>query len=125
MTKVLTSSLTVADSESHIPPIMATQMIEKSIYAKIVSPTIEDEIDSFVTSDVENNDNDFSETLDLIDSAYKNIKYKKIEDILLRDIKNEVSEFIENEIKKTNLKSKDEYQTFVDKRIIATLEKKN
>ena len=38
----------------------------------------------FVTSSVENNDNDCSETLDLIDSAYKNIKYKKIKDILLR-----------------------------------------
>ena len=50
--------------------------------------------DSFVTSDVENNDNDCSETLDLIDSAYKNINYKKMKDILLRDIKNGVSEFM-------------------------------
>ena len=63
-------------------------------------------------------------TLDLIDSAYKNIKYKKIKDILLRDIKNDVSEFIENEIKqKLDLHNKEEYQTLVDKRIIATLER--
>ena len=54
---------------------------------------------TLVTSDVENNDNDSSETLDLIDSAYKNIKYVKIKYILLQDIKNDVSEFIQNEIK--------------------------
>ena len=61
---------------------------------------------------------------DLIDSAYKNIKYKKIKDILLRDIKNDVSEFIQNEIKQNlNLHNEEEYQTLVDKRIIATLEK--
>ena len=56
---------------------MATPIIEKSASSEILSPTVEDEIDSFVTSDVENNDNDSSETLDLIDSAYKNIQYKK------------------------------------------------
>ena len=42
---------------------------------------------TLVTSDVENNDNDSSETLDLTDSAYKNIKYVKIKYILLQDIK--------------------------------------
>ena len=90
----------------------------------ILSHTVEDEIDSFVITDVEDNDNDSSETLDLIDSAYKNIKYKKIKDILLRDIKNDLSEFIESEIKqKLGLHNKEEYQTLVDKRIIATLEK--
>ena len=64
----------------------------------IATPIIE-KIDSFITSDVENNDNDSSEILDLIDSSCKNNKYKKIKDILLRDIKNNVSEFIQNEIK--------------------------
>ena len=73
---------------------MATPIIEKITSAEILSPAVEDEIDSFVTSDVENNDNDSSETLDLIGSAYNNIKYKKSKDILLRDIKNDVSEFI-------------------------------
>ena len=72
---------------------------------------------------MENNDNDSSETLDLIDSANKSIKQKKTKDILLWDIKNDVSEFIQNEIKqKLYLHNKEEYQTFVDKRIIATLE---
>ena len=89
----------IADSQPHIPTTMATPIIEKSASSEILSPTVEDEIDSFVTSDVENNDNDSSETLDLIDSAYKNIKYVKIKYILLQDIKNDVSEFIQNEIK--------------------------
>ena len=103
---------------------MTTPIIEKSTSAEILSPIVEDEIDSFVTSDVEHNDNDCSETLDLIDSAYKNIKYKKINDILLRDIKNDVSEFIKNEIKqKLNLHKKEECKTHFNKRIIATLEK--
>ena len=43
---------------------MATPVI-----AEILSPTVEVEIDCFVTSDVTNNGNDCSETLDLIDSA--------------------------------------------------------
>ena len=115
----------IADSQPQIPTTMTTPIIEKSTTSETLSPTVEDEIDSFVTSDVESNDNNSSETLDLIDSAYKNIKYRKIKDILLRDIKNDLSEFIKSEIKqKLDLGNKEEYQTFVDKRIIATLEKK-
>ena len=59
---------------------MTTPIIEKSATSETLSPTVEDKIDSFVTSDVESNDNNSSETLDLIDSAYKNIKYRKIKD---------------------------------------------
>ena len=88
----------------------------------LLSPPVEDKIVSFVTSNVENNNNDSSETLDLTDNAYKNIKYKEIKDILLQNIKNDVKEFIENEIEQ-KLDNKEEYQTLVDKRIIATLEK--
>ena len=79
---------------------IATPIIEKIASAEILSPNVEDEIDSFITSNVENNDNDSSEILDLIDSACKNIKHRQIKDILLRDIKNNVSEFIQNEIKR-------------------------
>ena len=112
----LTDNSYIADSQPHIPTTMATPIIEKSASSEILSPTVEDEIDSFVTSDVENNDNDSSETLDLIDSAYKNIKYKKIKDILLRDIKNDVSEFIENQTKqKSDQHNNEEYKTLVDK----------
>ena len=61
---------------------------------------VEDAIDSFVINDFENNDNDCSETLDLIDSAYKNIIYKKIKDILLWDIENGVSKLYKMKKKK-------------------------
>ena len=108
--------INIADFQRQIPTIMATPIMEKSTSAEILSYTAEDEIDSFVTSDVENNDNDCTETLDLINSAYKNIKYKKIKDMLLRDIKNDLSEFIQNEVKQIlNLHNKEEYQTLIDK----------
>ena len=74
----LIDNFNIADSRPHILTTMATPIIEKSASAEILSPTVENEIDSFVTIDVENNDNDSSETLNLIDSAYKNIKFKKI-----------------------------------------------
>ena len=51
--------------------------------------------------------------------------------MLLRDRKNDKSEFIQTEIKqksetkKLNLHNKEEYQTLVDRRIIDTLEKIN
>ena len=61
----LIDNFNIADSRPHILTTMAT-------------PIVENEIDSFATIDVENNDNDSSETLNLIDSAYKNIKFKKI-----------------------------------------------
>ena len=74
----LMDNFNIADSQPHIPATMATPIIEKRASAEILSPTVEYEINSFVTSDVENNDSDSSETLGLIDSAYKNIKYKKV-----------------------------------------------
>ena len=105
----LIDNFNIADSQTHIPTTMSIPIIEKSTSAQILSPTVEDEIDSFVTSDVKNNDNDSSEPLNFIGSAYKNIKYTKNKDILLRGIKNDVSEFIQNEIKqKLNLHNKEE-----------------
>ena len=59
----------IADSRSQFPTTMATPIIQKSASSEILSPTVEDETDSFVTSDIESSDNDSSETLDLIDSA--------------------------------------------------------
>ena len=58
---------------------MATPIVRKSASAEILSP-IEDEIDSFVASDVENIHNDSSETLNLIGSACEYIN-------VFRDIK--------------------------------------
>ena len=80
----LTDNFNLTDPQSHIPTTKATPIIEKSISAEIVPPAAVNKIDSFVTSNVENN----------IDSAYK-----KIKDILLWNIRNDVSGFIQNEIK--------------------------
>ena len=103
----LIDNFSIVDCQPHIPTTMATPIIEKNLSAEILPHTVEDEIDSF---HVENNDIDSSETLDLIDSTYKNIKYKKIKDNLLQDIKNDVSELIQNEIKqKLDLHNKEEY----------------
>ena len=78
---------------------------------------VPDQIDSFISSDTEPDATDFS---------YKNVEYQKIKDTLLKDIKKDVCNFIQNEIRqKINLYSLDEHQTLVDKRIIANLEKKN
>ena len=45
----------IAYFQPHIPTTVATPIIEKSASSEILSPTVKDEIDSFVTSDVENN----------------------------------------------------------------------
>ena len=57
---------------------MAIAIIAKSASAEVLLPAVEDEVKSFLTSDAENNENNSSETLDLIDRAYKNIEYKKL-----------------------------------------------
>ena len=63
-----------------------------------------DQIDSLISSDTEPNTTELSDTLDVIDNAYENIKYQKIENILLKDIKKDVFDFIQNEIRqKINL----------------------
>ena len=59
---------------------------------------------SFVSSDTENDNNNSLETLEVIDNAYKYAKYKKIKDVLLPEIKNDISNFTKNEVKqKINL----------------------
>ena len=57
---------------------MANPLVEISSSTDILSPSIEDQIDSFVSSDTENDDNDSLETLEVIDYAYKHAKYKKL-----------------------------------------------
>ena len=100
----------ITDSEPHIPKIMATPLVEASSFTDILSPSIEDQINSFVSSDAENDNNNSLETLEVIDNAYKYAKYKKIKDILLADIKNDIKDFIQNEVKqKINLHNQEEY----------------
>ena len=113
----------ITDSEPHIPTIMATPLIETSSFTDIPSPSIEDQINSFVSSDTENDNNNSLETLDVIDNAYKYVKYKKIKDVFPPDIKNDIRDFIQNEVKQINLHNQEEYQTVVDKKLIPNLER--
>ena len=93
---------------------MATPLVETSSFTDILSPSVEEQGDSFVTSDIENDNNNSTETLDVIDIAYKYVKYTKIKDILLPKIKNDMYDFIQNEVKqKINLHNQEEYQTVV------------
>ena len=83
---------------------MATPLVEKSSFTDISSPRIEDQINSFVSSDTENDNNNSLETPEVIDNACKYPKYKKIKDVLLPEIKDDIRDFIQNEVKqKTNL----------------------
>ena len=74
--------------------------------------------------DTENDNNNSLETLEVIDNAYKYAKYKKLKDVLLPEIKNDLRDFIQIEVKqKINLHNPKEYQTVVDKKLISKLEK--
>ena len=77
----------IIDSQPLIQTIVATPLVETSSFNDILSLSVEDQIDSFVSSPIENDNNNSLETPDLIDNAYKYIKYKQIKDILLPEIK--------------------------------------
>ena len=101
-----------------------TPIVAKNVNLDNPLNIVPDQIDSFVSSDTEPDAAEFLDTLEVFDNAYKNIKYQKIKDILIKDIKKDVCDLIQNEIRqKINLYSQDEHQTLVDKRIIANLEK--
>ena len=68
----------ITDSEPHIPTIMATQLVETSSFNDILSASVKDQINSFVLSDTENDNNISLETLAVIRNAYKSAKYKKL-----------------------------------------------
>ena len=112
------------DSEPYIPTIMTISLVETSSFTDIPSTSIEDQINSFISSDTENGNNNSLETLAVIDNTYKYAKYKKIKDVLLPDIKNDIRNFIQNEVKqKINLHNQEEYRTVVDKKLIPNLER--
>ena len=72
--------------------------------------SVPDQMDSFTSSDTEPDTTEFSDTLDAFDNTFKNVKYQKIKDILLEDIKKDVCDFMQNEIRqKINLYSQDEH----------------
>ena len=86
--------------------------------------SVPDQTDSFISSDTEPDAIEFSDTLDVLDSTFKKVKYQKIKDILLEDIKKDMCDLIQNKMRqKINLYNQDEHQTLVDKRVIANLEK--
>ena len=68
----------ITDLEPHIPTIMTTPLVETSSFNDILSPSVEDHISSFVTSDTENDNNNSLGTLEVIDNANKYAKYKKL-----------------------------------------------
>ena len=68
---------------------MTTPLVETSSSTAILSPRIEDQINSFVWSDTEKDNNNSLEILEVIDNAYKHAKYKKIKHALLPEIKND------------------------------------
>ena len=72
--------------------------------------SVPDQMDSFTSSDTEPDTTEFSDTLDVFDNTFKNVKYQKIKGILLEDIKKDVRDFMQNEIRqKINLYSQDEH----------------
>ena len=71
-----------------------------------------DQIDCSISSETEPDATEFSDTLDVLDNTLKNVKYQKIKNILLEDIKIDMADLIQNEIRqKINLYSQDEHQT--------------
>ena len=59
----------ITDYEPHIPTIMATPLVETTSSTDILSPSIENQINSFVSSNTENGNSNLLETLEIIDNA--------------------------------------------------------
>ena len=121
---LIDDSTGITDSQTAVLTIANTQIVEKNVDLDNNLKSVPDQIDSFISSDTDPDATEFSETLDVFDNTFKNVKYQKIKDILLEDIKKDVCDLTQNEIRqKINLYSQDKHETLVDKRIIANLEK--
>ena len=72
---------------------MATRLVKTSSFTDILYPSVEDQINYFLSGDTENDNTNSLEILKVIDNANNNTKYKKM-DVLLSEIKNEMSDFI-------------------------------
>ena len=121
---LIDDSTDITDSQPPILTITNTPIVEKNANLDNNLNSVPDQIDSLISSDTEPDATEFSDTLDILDNTYKKVKYQKIKDILLEDIKKDVCDLIQNEIKQTiNVYSQDEYQTLVYKRVIANLKK--
>ena len=74
----------ITDSQPPILTITNTPIVEKNVNIGNSLNSVPDQIDSFISSDTEPDAIEFSDTLNVFDNAYKNIKYQKIKDILLK-----------------------------------------
>ena len=57
----------ITDSQPNISTIMATPLVETSPFTDILSPSFEDQTNSFVSSDTGNDNKNSLETPDVID----------------------------------------------------------
>ena len=57
---------------------MTTPLVETSSFTDILSPSVEDQINSFVSSDTGNDNNNSLETLEVVDNTYKYAKFKTL-----------------------------------------------
>ena len=74
-------------------------MVEKNANLDNNLNSVPDQIDSFISSDTEPDATEFSDTLDILDNIFKNTNYQKIKDILLKYIKKDVCDLIQNKIR--------------------------
>ena len=77
-------SVDITDSQPSILTITNTPIVEKNANLDSNLNSVPDQIDSFISSDTE------SDASNILDTTLKNIKYQKIKDTLLEDIKKDV-----------------------------------
>ena len=107
---LIDDSTDITDFQPPILTITNTPIVEKNV--NLDNNSVPDQIESFISSDTEPDATEFSDILEVLDNTFKNVKYQKIKDILLEDIKKDVCDLIQNEIsQKITLYSQDEHQT--------------
>ena len=96
---LLDDTADITDSQPPILTITNTPMVEKNANLDNNLNSVPDQIDSFISSDTEPDATEFSDTLDILDNIFKNTNYQKIKDILLKYIKKDVCDLIQNKIR--------------------------
>ena len=96
---LIDDSTDIADSQPPILTITNTPIVEKNANLDNNLNSVPDQIDSFISSDTEPDATEFSDTLDILDNIFKNTNYQKIKDILLKYIKKDVCDLIQNKIR--------------------------
>ena len=78
--------MNLPNSQSPTSKILAATFIKEDILNPTLSSAVEYQIKYTTASDTEPQDNGFLNTSNLIYSAYRNVKYKKIQGALLKEI---------------------------------------